>query len=129
MKNKIAALVAGTILSSTVGTVPSYALNSQENFADNAGTNSEKINLDNDLNQIGDRTATKQIKTEHGEVLITRNRYRRRNLRRRRRRNYRRFRNRVINRGRRRRIYQRMRRPVNRRTWQITRPKRRPYYR
>ena len=129
MKNKIAALVAGTILTLTAGSVPSHALNLRENFVSNSGTNSETINLDNGLNQISDGIATKQIKAENGEVLIAQRRYRRRRLRRRRRRGYRRFRNRVINRGRRRRIYRRIGRPNNRRIWRRTRPVPRYRYR
>ena len=129
MKNKIAALVAGTILTLTASSAPSHALNVRGNFVSNPSTNSETINLDNGLNQTNDGTATKQLEAENGEVLIAGRRYRRRSLRRRRRRGYRRFRNRIINRGTRRRIYRRIGRPNNRRTWQRNRPVRRYRYR
>ena len=128
MKNKIAALVAATVLTSTVGNVPSYALNTRGNIVHNRIRNSEIIDLGESLNQITDETATTQAKADNAEVLIAQRRYRRRRLRRRRRRGYRRFRGRVIDRRVRRRIFQRIRRPTNRRRLQRTRPVRRRYY-
>ena len=122
MKNKIAALVAGTILSLTAGSVPSYALNVRENFVSNSGRNSETINLDNGLNQTSDRTITKQVEADNGEVLIAgrqyRNYLRRRNRRRRFRRFNRRFRRNIMNRG----IYRRSIQRNNRRRWRRVRP-------
>ncbi|MGB3651996.1 MAG: hypothetical protein WBA41_12400 [Rivularia sp. (in: cyanobacteria)] len=53
MKNKLAAIVTGAMLTLTAGILPSYAINSNQSPVSAAGTNLEAVNLDNAFNQAG----------------------------------------------------------------------------
>ncbi|AFY57824.1 hypothetical protein Riv7116_5448 [Rivularia sp. PCC 7116] len=66
MKNKVAAIVTGAMLTLTAGILPSYALNTNNSSVSTTGTNLKTVNLDNAFNQ-----------TSNGKLLIAQRRRRR----------------------------------------------------
>lgn len=87
MRNKVAAIVTGAMLTLTAGILPSYALNANQSPVSTAGTNLKTVNLDNAFNQAGNenlliaqrkirrrcRTVTRRIKRK-GRIKIVRRR-------------------------------------------------------